>query len=62
VATIYSEPVGHKGIVRPGKMLNGPALAQAGIHNLNYAHTYDCFPVEGTQFFVNDAGTVVEAD
>jgi hypothetical protein len=62
VATIYCEPVGHIGVVRPGEMLNGPTLAQAGTYNFNYAHIYDCFPVKGTQFFANDAGTVVEAD
>jgi murein DD-endopeptidase MepM/ murein hydrolase activator NlpD len=55
----HHEP-GHMGIVRPGKALNGPALAQAGFLRVNHAHVYDIFPREGTQFFVNDAGTVVE--
>lgn len=59
VATIYCEPVGHIGIVRPGDMLNGPALAQAGTQNSNHAHTYDFFPVKGTRFFVNDTGNSV---
>ena len=61
VASMY-EPygVGHIGIVRPGALSNGPALAQAGTHNVNYAHVYDCFRRGDTQFFVNDAGTVVD--
>ena len=55
VASVFEVlDVGHTAIVRPGEMLNGPALAQAGIRNLNYAHVYDIFPREGTQFFVND--------
>jgi hypothetical protein len=63
VASVY-EPhdAGHIGIVRPGEMLNGPALAQAGTYNFNHAYVYNCFPAEGTQFFVNDAGTVVELE
>jgi hypothetical protein len=60
VYNLYGE--GHIGIVRPGKMINGPALAQAGIHNVNYAHVYDFFPQEGTQFFVNDVGAVTGLD
>ena len=51
---------GHIGIVRPGGMSNGPAMAQAGITNVNYAYVYDFFPREGTQFFINDEGTVVD--
>lgn len=54
----HTEAVGHMGIVRPGEMPNGPALAQAGIHNLDHAHVYDHFPIEGTKFFANDTGTV----
>jgi hypothetical protein len=45
---------GHIGVVRPGDMHNGPALAQAGTTNVNYAHVYDFFPHEGTQFFFHD--------
>jgi hypothetical protein len=60
VDAYHAEPVGHMGIVRPGEQVNGPALAQAGIYNFSYAHVYDCFPVEGTQFFVNDTGTAVD--
>jgi hypothetical protein len=61
VASVY-EPYGsgHIGIVRPGSMFNGPALAQAGTTNVEYGYVYDFFPHEGTQFFVNDAGTTVE--
>lgn len=61
VASLYEpDGKGHIGIVRPGEMRNGPALAQAGIRNANYAHAYDFFPREGTQFFVNDRGVVVD--
>jgi hypothetical protein len=61
VATVHEpEGFGHIGIVRPGKILNGPALAQAGTSNVNNGHVYDFFPREGTQFFVNDTGTTVE--
>ncbi len=57
VASVYNPTgPGHIGIVRPGEILNGPALAQAGLRNLNHAHVYDIFPIEGTQFFCNDAG------
>ena len=60
VASVYEpQGPGHIGIVRPGEMLNGPALAQAGTSKVNHAHVYDFFPREGTQFFVNDAGAVV---
>jgi hypothetical protein len=45
---------GHIGIVRPGEMLNGPALAQAGTKNTNHAHVYDFFPRENTQFFAHE--------
>jgi hypothetical protein len=55
VASIYEpQGFGHIGIVRPGKMLNGPALAQAGTSNVNYAHVYDFFPRENTQFFAHE--------
>ena len=61
VASLYIPyESGHMGIVRPGEMINGPALAQAGASNVNYAHVYDFFPRERTQFFVNDTGTTVE--
>jgi hypothetical protein len=45
---------GHIGIVRPGEMINGPALAQAGTKNANHAHVYDFFPRENTQFFAHE--------
>lgn len=54
VSAYNPEGFGHIGIVRPGEALNGPALAQAGITNVNHAHVYDYFPHEGTQFFVNN--------
>ncbi len=55
VVSVY-EPYedGHIGIVRPGTMLNGPVLAQAGPRSVNYAHVYDFFPRENTQFFAHD--------
>jgi hypothetical protein len=49
----YAHKIGHIGLVRPGAVLNGPALAQAGDRNINRAHVYDIFPREGTQFFVH---------
>ncbi len=52
VASWYDpQGIGHTGVVRPGSMSNGPALAQAGTRNVNHAHVYDFFPREGTQFF-----------
>lgn len=62
VASVY-EPYGfgHIGMVRPGEPSNGPALAQAGTRNVNQAHVYDYFPHEGTQFFVNDAGSAIDS-
>jgi hypothetical protein len=63
VASVYDAyNPGHIGIVRPGKMLNGPSLAQAGPYNFNHVYVYDCFPRENLQFFVNDTGVSVEAD
>jgi hypothetical protein len=60
VASVYDpNSDGHIGTVRPGELLNGPELAQAGTENVNYAHVYDFFPNEGTQFFVNDAAADV---
>ena len=45
---------GHTGLVRSGVLsTDGPALAQAGIPNVNYAYVYDFFPREGTQFFTH---------
>lgn len=35
--------IGHVGIVRPGEIKNGPALAQAGSKNVNKAHVKDTF-------------------
>lgn len=55
----HPEPVGHMGIVRPGEMRNGPTHAQAGIYNFNRAHVYECFPADGTRFFVNDTGRTI---
>jgi len=40
-------------IVHPSAMHNGPPLTQAGTTNVNYAHVYDFFPYEGTQFFIH---------
>ncbi len=61
VASVYEpQGFGHIGVVRPGEMSNGPALAQAGNSNVNNGYVYDYFPREGTQFFVNDAGGVVD--
>jgi hypothetical protein len=51
--------IGHIGVVRPGEMANGPALAQAGAVNTNSAHVHDIFPREGTEFWVHDGGTAV---
>ncbi len=45
--------IGHIGVVRPGEMGNGPALAQAGSLNTNSAHVYDIFPREGTEYWVH---------
>lgn len=56
IASLFQSPIGHIGIVRPGEMLNGPALAQAGRHNHSHAFVYDHFPKRGTRFFVNDSG------
>ena len=46
--------IGHIGVVRPGEMENGPALAQAGAQNVNQAHVFDIFPASGTEFWVHD--------
>ncbi|MBK7862136.1 MAG: hypothetical protein IPJ65_26680 [Archangiaceae bacterium] len=46
--------IGHIGVVRPGDLANGPALAQAGAQNLNHSHVYDIFPTTGTEFWVHD--------
>ena len=55
VVSVYElQGFGHVGIVRPGERLNGPALAQAGTSNANYAYVYDFFPRKDTQFFVHD--------
>mgnify|MGYP001322700553 CR=1 FL=1 len=51
--------IGHIGMVRPGELENGPALAQAGAWNTNSAHVYDVFPRGATEFWVNDSGTSV---
>ncbi|MBL8954131.1 MAG: hypothetical protein JNK82_25365 [Myxococcaceae bacterium] len=45
--------IGHIGVVRPGDMQNGPALAQAGAQNVNDAHVYDIFPRNGTEFWAH---------
>lgn len=48
--------IGHIGVVRPGEATNGPALAQAGLRNLNQAHVYDTFTPGQVEFWVNTKG------
>lgn len=51
---------GHIAVVRPGLVNDrGPAIAQAGGTNTNYAHVSDTFGNRAVQYWVNDRGTSV---
>ncbi|MFQ3581330.1 MAG: glucosaminidase domain-containing protein [Chloracidobacterium sp.] len=49
--------IGHVAIVRPGQINErGPAIAQAGSRNVNYAHVRDTFGNVPVEYWVNDQG------
>jgi len=49
--------IGHVAIVRPGNINErGPAIAQAGATNVNYAHVRDTFGNVPVEYWVNDRG------
>ncbi len=49
--------IGHVAIVRPGNINErGPAIAQAGSTNVNYAHVRDTFGNRPVEYWVNDRG------
>ncbi|MGQ9896466.1 MAG: peptidoglycan-binding protein, partial [Acidobacteriota bacterium] len=49
--------IGHVAIVRPGNINErGPAIAQAGLTNVNYAHVRDTFGRAPVEYWVNDQG------
>ncbi|QUV80208.1 MULTISPECIES: LysM peptidoglycan-binding domain-containing protein [Chloracidobacterium] len=49
--------IGHVAIVRPGNINErGPAIAQAGSTNVNYAHVRDTFGSRPVEYWVNDRG------
>jgi hypothetical protein len=64
VVVIWRNPggIGHIGVIRPGEVTsNGPALAQAGAHNVDNGHVHDSTTFGGNrevEYYANQTGKV----